>query len=182
MSKNTLLGVASVIIGGGLILFLYVRREEKKAPMRRVLQLHGKVLREAESVEEIVTRMQAIPLQGCPKPFREAYTSQRHAWQEMAAILAKARAIDEDFESGDKLVTAIVRGENFDEYAFGVIRDAVPRIRSLMGPSRQALDALTDASRDFFFVAFARGVEPSQALFFHPLRSAECLARYGSDR
>lgn len=75
-----------------------------------VLQHDATASAGAKSAAEVVTRMRAIDLAGCPNDFKSAYVAHIHAWETMADVEREAAALKADSESGAALVESFIRG------------------------------------------------------------------------
>ncbi len=64
----------------------------------------------AQSAADVVTRMRAIDLAGCPNDFKSAYVAHIHAWELMADVHREAAAHRADSESGSAMIEALIRG------------------------------------------------------------------------
>lgn len=86
------------------------RGQAPQAHIERVLQQDSVTTDGVSSVDEVVSRMRAIDLTGCPKEFREAYVSYIHAWEDLALVEREKLANQEEAESVDFLVQLLIRG------------------------------------------------------------------------
>lgn len=75
-----------------------------------VLQHDATASAGAKSAAEVVTRLRAIDLAGCPNDFKSAYVAHIHAWETMADVEREAAALKADSESGAALVESFIRG------------------------------------------------------------------------
>ena len=119
------------IIGGGLLLTLLIvapvvgihffenfshlneptqQQPSAAARIEFVLQQDVKAPVGAQSAAEVVTRMRAIDLVGCPNDFKAAYVAHIHAWERMADVEREVAAHKADSESGADLVESFIRG------------------------------------------------------------------------
>lgn len=80
------------------------------ANIEAVLQQDVTTNRGAQSAADVVARMRAIDLTGCPNDFRSAYVAHIHAWELMADVQREAAAHRADSESGSAMVEALIRG------------------------------------------------------------------------
>jgi hypothetical protein len=64
----------------------------------------------AQSVADVVRRMRAIDLNGCPDDFRVAYHKHIEAWEMMASVEANVRAFQNQNDPASVVVESFVRG------------------------------------------------------------------------
>ena len=78
--------------------------------IERVLQADVMSKANARSVAEVVSRMNAIDLDGCPDDFKSAYLTHIHALESMADVEQRVIALKADSESGAAMVESFIRG------------------------------------------------------------------------
>ena len=81
-----------------------------------VLQQDATTTAGVNSVEEIVSRMRAIDISGCPNDFRSAYIDHVHAWEAMANVEQQAIQLKNESNSAGAYVEAFVRGFMLDPF------------------------------------------------------------------
>lgn len=86
------------------------RQPSAAAQIESVLQQDAAASAAAKTVIEVVSRMRAIDLTGCPNDFKSAYLAHIHAWELMVDVEREAAAFKADSESGAALVESFIRG------------------------------------------------------------------------
>jgi hypothetical protein len=86
------------------------QKAQMKAAIERVLKQDTTTSTGARTVAEVVTRMRAISLVGCPEEFSRAYVTHIHAWEVMAGVERDAIAWKKDNEPAAVFVEAFIRG------------------------------------------------------------------------
>ena len=87
--------------------------------VERVLNEDAKTAAGANSIAEIVSRMRAIDLDGCPQDFTLAYISHIHAWESAILVEREAAAFKANFDSSATVMEAFIRGLALDVGMFG---------------------------------------------------------------
>jgi outer membrane murein-binding lipoprotein Lpp len=91
------------------------------ANIERVLKQDQGTTQKATSVATVVARKRAINLDGCPQDFTLAYIAHINAWESLLAVEEEAKAFDANFNSGEAMIEAFLRGMVFD---FGILSEA----------------------------------------------------------
>jgi len=110
--------------------------KERVHNIERVLAADKGTSTGVKRVSEIVARMRAISLTGCPTEFSSAYVTHIHAWEEMAEVERDAIAFDANFNSNGAMVEAFVRGLMLDP--FGKVREGTAEQNRLRGNYQRA--------------------------------------------
>jgi len=92
------------------------RAKERVRNIERVLAADKGTTTGVRSVAEVVARMRAISLAGCPTEFSSAYLAHIHAWESVAVVERKAIALKNESESTGALVEAFIRGVLLDPF------------------------------------------------------------------
>jgi len=148
------------IIGGGLLLVLVAvvfvvihfagdSAQHVETPKQQVsdatriesvLQQDATTSGGAQSAADVVARMRAIDLTGCPNDFKSAYVAHIHAWELMADVQRDAVAHRADSESGSAMVEALIRGFMGDP--FGKANEIVTAENQLQRSYQTALQQI----------------------------------------
>ena len=107
------------------------------ASIERVLKEDAKTMDSATSIVQVVDRMRAIDLKGCPRDFTVAYVSHVHAWELMAMVESEAAAQRADNASGAALLESALRGFLGDP--FGKANEMIASENKLQRDYREAL-------------------------------------------
>lgn len=82
----------------------------KVANIERVLQEDSETNNGATSIGQVVSRMKAIDMSGCPNDFKAAYLAHIHAWEAGVELEKEAITLKADSESAGAFVESFVRG------------------------------------------------------------------------
>jgi hypothetical protein len=93
-----------------------------------------------QSAADVVARMRAIDLTGCPNDFKSAYVAHIHAWELMADVQREAAAHRADSESGSAMVESLIRGFMGDP--FGKANEIVTAENQLQRSYQTALQQI----------------------------------------
>lgn len=115
-----IIGLVCLLFLGG-VWYRWSANAHRASRIEQVLIADSRTSANVVSVAEIVKRMRAISLAGCPTDFIQAYVAHIHAWEEAAALEQEAAAYQSRFNSGAAFVEAFVRGFVFD---YGMIGEA----------------------------------------------------------
>jgi hypothetical protein len=118
-------------------------RNNYAANIERVLKQDQRTTQNATSVATVVARMRAINLDGCPQDFRLAYIAHIHAWESLLVVEEEAKAFDANFNSGEAMIEAVLRGMVFDFGMLDEARAAQNRLRA------NYLKALTEIQQTY---------------------------------
>jgi hypothetical protein len=87
-----------------------------RSTIENVMQQDAATTTGANSVAEVVNRMRAIDMSGCPNDFREAYLGNIHAWEAMAVVEQQAKQFADENNSIGTYVESFVRGMMMDPF------------------------------------------------------------------
>ena len=99
--------VIGLILVIGLSFWLFNKSDAKA--IERVLAADSQTNPGAVSVAEIVRRMEAIDLAGCPRDFKQAYIAHIGAWRQMAMVEQEAQVWGQRYNSGGAMLEAFLR-------------------------------------------------------------------------
>jgi hypothetical protein len=92
-----------------------------KYNIERILAEDGKTTTGATSIAEVVARMRAIDLDGCPRDFSSAYFAHIHDWERFSDVERELAAFHQRYNSGGAMLESFLRGLIFD---FGMVGEA----------------------------------------------------------
>ena len=145
-SSNRKLLLAACGCGGALALLILLifligvgvwwsSKQSEARAIERVLAADRGTSQNASSVAEIVQRMRAIDMSGCPVDFRQAYLAHIDAWVEMAAVEDAAAQWKVNYDSRQAMVEAFMRGLVFD---LGILRESDDARNRVLEMNRRA--------------------------------------------
>ena len=123
--------------------------------IERVLKQDQAATEHATSVADIVARMRAIDLAGCPSDFKSAYVDHIHGWELMASVEIEAKQFDADFNSSSAMLEAFIRGVMLDP--FGKAEEGLAAQRQLRSNYEKATTAVRDTFHRVEEIAVAHG-------------------------
>jgi hypothetical protein len=121
IDDTRLLAVGGVCVVALLLWFKGSSSSNDASNIERVLAEDSKTAPGATSDMEVVTRMRAINLNGCPQDFSAAYLTHIHAWEKLTDVEREAVALDQRYNSNSALLESFLRGIVFD---FGMVGEA----------------------------------------------------------
>ncbi len=125
--------------------------------IERVLKADSTTVDGATSVAEIVSRMRAISLTGCPQDFTAAYVVHIHAWESLAEVERDAAAFDADFNSTGAVVESFFRGVMGDP--FGKTHESIAEQNRLRANWQRALTQIRETFQRAEELAVTHGAE-----------------------
>ncbi len=158
--------ISSIVLAGALAIVWVVTRDEKNGTggkssgainIERVLKADATTTTGAQSVADVVGRMRAISLAGCPQDFSVAYVAHLHAWELLQAVEQDAIAFDADFNSGAAMLQAFLRGLMLDP--FGQAREATAEQKRLKANYQRATSQIRDTFHRVEDISIAHGAE-----------------------
>ena len=109
-AKMRMIIVAATAVA--VILFLSISIGGSRTPrsIERVLRQDTITTIDVTTAAEVVTRMRAIDLKGCPNDFKAAYLTHIHAWEGMAQLEQEAAAFQASNTTGKVMLESFIRG------------------------------------------------------------------------
>jgi hypothetical protein len=132
----------------------------KASPVRdieRVLKEDKTTTDGVKSVAEVVSRMRALNLNGCPRDFIAAYTAHIHAWELAADAERDRTAWKKDYYSGGAVLESIVRGFALDP--FGKTNEMMAEDNRIKEKNDKAHTKITETIQHVEDVAVGYGAE-----------------------
>lgn len=162
-NKKLLLLVIAVIlfIAGGMYL---ENRWSQQAAIQRVLAADSLTTRGASSAAEIVRRMQAIDLDGCPTDFQIAYRRHTRAWESYAGVELQAQQFMDANGFWRNFTEGFIRGLLLD--VGGISRrmsELSAEEQRILSEARQAQQSIADTWGAVEDVALSHGVKSPKA-------------------
>jgi flagellar basal body-associated protein FliL len=126
-----------------------------RSAIETVLQQDAGTTTGVNSVAEVVNRMRAIDMSGCPNDFRAAYLGNIHAWEAMADVEQQAIQLKKEGDSSGAYVEAFVRGFMGDP--FGKVKDEMQAQNQLQQNANSAKQQIQQTFNQVEEIAVAYG-------------------------
>ena len=125
--------------------------------IERVLKADTTTTTGVRSIADVATRMRTISLTGCPPDFSAAYVAHIHAWELFAEVEGDAIVFDANFNSGEAMVEAFIRGIMLDP--FGKALEATAEQNRLRANYQRAQIQIRETFHRVEEIAVAHGAE-----------------------
>lgn len=109
--------------------------------IERVLAANAATTDGEPSVAEVVSRMRAIDLDGCPTEFQEAYLAHIHAWELAETIEYDIEAHNDYYNSWGAMLESLLRGMVLDSGMIDELKEAESQLAERMLEARQRIQA-----------------------------------------
>lgn len=105
--------------------------------IERVLSEQVALAKRVGNVPGFTAQLRSVNLAGCPGEFREAFTAQIQAWEQLARVQEQARQNQAHYESGNAVFESFVRGALGDP--FGKMQEAMADSHAFQQAEQTAL-------------------------------------------
>ncbi len=154
MPKHRNTKILAIVVSLVVVIIVLFFPSEKRS-MERVLLEDSTTSMNVSSVDEVVAKMRAININGCPLSFKSAYMRHINAWEDLRDLETKVLAHKEYSTSWNMAFDAFLQG--FMGNPFGVVNELSQQDRNLEYQYEEIQQNIKMTYREVESIAIAAG-------------------------